>query len=132
MAGSCTVRPEPHRPEAWLERAASSLALARMQGPGIDLEDLCFQAQQAAEKALKAIFLAKGLRFPLTHNLEMLLQELEDSGVAIPELVDQVSKLSRYAVETRYPGLFDPLTQAEFQETIVLAEATLTWARTQV
>jgi HEPN domain-containing protein len=131
-AKSFTVRPEPNTPQAWIERAASSLALAKMRGPGIDLEDLCYQAQQAAEKALKAVFLAKGARFPLTHNLELLLQELEEAGVEIPESVDRVSKLSRYAVETRYPGFFDPVTESDFLETIDLAEATVEWARKQL
>jgi HEPN domain-containing protein len=28
------------------------------------LEDLCFDAQQAAEKAIKAVFIAPGERFP--------------------------------------------------------------------
>ena len=126
------MRPEPHTPAAWLERATSSLALAHMRGPDIDLEDLCYQAQQAAEKALKAVFLAKGTRFPLTHNLELLLQELEDAGIEIPESVDKVSKLSRYAVETRYPGIFDPVAESDYLETIALAEGTLEWARNQV
>jgi len=28
------------------------------------LEDLCFNAQQAAEKAIKALLIAYGIRFP--------------------------------------------------------------------
>jgi HEPN domain-containing protein len=78
------------------------------------------------------VFLAKGLRFPLTHNLELLLQELEDAGIEIPESVDRVSTLSRYAVETRYPGFFDPVTESDYRETIALAEAALGWARMQI
>jgi HEPN domain-containing protein len=103
-----------------------------MRGPGIGLEDLCYQAQQAAEKALKAVFLAKGTRFPLTHDLELLLEELEDAGVEIPESVDRVSKLSRYAVETRYPGLFDPVAETDYLESITLARATVDWAQQQL
>jgi len=41
--------------ETWLRRAESNLHIARMgKGEGVFLEDLCFEAQQAAEKALKA------------------------------------------------------------------------------
>ncbi len=48
-------RPSHGSPEEWLQRAQSSLALARQQGEGVLLEDLCYQAQQAAEKAVKAL-----------------------------------------------------------------------------
>jgi Uncharacterized conserved protein related to C-terminal domain of eukaryotic chaperone, SACSIN len=37
------------------------------------LEDLCFQAQQAAEKAIKAVFIARRLPFPYIHDLADLL-----------------------------------------------------------
>lgn len=123
------MRPEPDTPAAWMERAASSLALARMCGAGIELEDLCYQAQQSAEKALKAVFLTRGARFPFTHNLDLLMQGLENLGLDIPEAVDNASRLTRYAVETRYPGFFDPITPEEHQEALAMAEVILTWAR---
>lgn len=42
----------------WLNRAKSNLARAKVGQlfPEILYEDLCFDAQQAAEKALKALF----------------------------------------------------------------------------
>ena len=126
------MRPEPGTPRAWLERAESNLNLARTTGEGIDLEDLYYQAQQSAEKALKAVFLAKGARFPFTHNLDLLLQELEALGLAIPEVVDTASRLTRYAVETRYPGFFDPVTPEEYQDALAMADAVLAWARGQL
>jgi HEPN domain-containing protein len=103
-----------------------------MRSEGIDLEDLCYQAQQAAEKALKAVYLAKGGRFPFSHNLDLLLQGLEDMGLEIPEAVDTASRLTRYAVETRYPGFFDPVTIPEYQEALEMGEVILAWARTWI
>ncbi len=44
----------PDDPREWLNRAKSNLALAKNRVPGAYLEDLCFEAQQAAEKAIKA------------------------------------------------------------------------------
>ena len=42
----------------WINRARSSLKIAKeLNHEGIYLEDLCFQAQQAAEKALKAVMI---------------------------------------------------------------------------
>ena len=52
---------DPTDPLAWLSRAKGNLNLAEKGGrlKGILLEDLCFNAQQAAEKALKAVSLLK-------------------------------------------------------------------------
>jgi HEPN domain-containing protein len=52
----------PDDPREWLNRARSSLTIAREGAafPEIYLEDLCFDAQQAAEKAIKAVLLHLG------------------------------------------------------------------------
>jgi len=44
----------PDDPREWLNRARSNLALAGKMAPDVYLEDLCFDAQQAAEKAIEA------------------------------------------------------------------------------
>ena len=50
----------PEDPREWLNRACSDLLLARAKGEGIYFEDLCFHAQQAAEKAIKALLIRHG------------------------------------------------------------------------
>ena len=56
----------PEDPREWLRRARSNLARASHgQGtPDILFEDLCFDAQQAVEKALKALLVLKGVQVP--------------------------------------------------------------------
>ena len=39
-------------PSEWVSRAKSNLIRAKNRIPGVYLEDLCFDAQQAAEKAI--------------------------------------------------------------------------------
>ena len=56
-------------PREWLNRARSNLTQSRQEHPSIYLEDLCFQAQQAAEKALKALLLFHGESFPTPTTL---------------------------------------------------------------
>jgi HEPN domain-containing protein len=57
---------EASTPRKWLKRAKSNLAIARQpRTDEISWEDLCFEVQQAAEKALKAVVLAKGIKFRL-------------------------------------------------------------------
>jgi hypothetical protein len=52
--------------------------------------------------------------------------------VAIPEEVDNAVILTRYAVQTRYPGLYPPLTEGDWQEAVDLAAGVLAWASIQV
>jgi HEPN domain-containing protein len=58
----------PTDPREWLNRARSNLALAKTNALGVLLEDLCFEAQQAAEKAIKAVFIHRALSFPYSRS----------------------------------------------------------------
>ena len=62
-------RHPPDDPREWLNRARSNLVRARGEKEGVYLEDLCFDAQQAAEKAIKAFLVHRGVRFPYVHDL---------------------------------------------------------------
>jgi HEPN domain-containing protein len=86
-----------------------------MSVPGVYLEDLCFDAQQAAEKAIKAISIGRHEEFPFVHDLEELLRLLKRNGLKVPKYVRQAEELSRYAVVTRYPGLADPVTHRQYR-----------------
>ncbi|MFH1533188.1 MAG: HEPN domain-containing protein [Pseudomonadota bacterium] len=113
---------------AWLTRARSNLQLGRSgTGPGVLLEDLCFELQQACEKAIKAVLIHAGLPVPRVHTLGLLLQDAE-AAVRIPDEVARTVELTDYAVQTRYPGEYPPVTQAEYDEAVVIAESTVTWA----
>jgi HEPN domain-containing protein len=62
----------PGSAEDWLARAEGDLALARAPLPqGAFYEDLCFHAQQAAEKAIKAgTYFCFGMDiFPAHHRI---------------------------------------------------------------
>ena len=115
-------------PEAWLRRARSSLAHAAQAAPTIEFEDLCFDAQQAAEKALKSVLIYKKLRFPYVHDLGELLAMVKRSGEEVPDAVLQAARLTRYAVAMRYPGVVEPVTQAEYAEAVAIAGAVVEWA----
>jgi HEPN domain-containing protein len=116
----------------WVSRAEASLALAKVVAKGVVIEDLCYQAQQAAEKAPKAVYISRQAPFVYIHNIDTLLLGLEAIGFEIPESVDAAGELTRYAVETRYPGGFEPLTPEDLARAIGLAESVLVWARAQV
>jgi len=106
----------PDDPREWLNRARSNLMVAEAEGPGIYPEDLCFNAQQAAEKAIKALLIQHNVEFPYVHDLAELLTSLERAGHEIPEAIRQAERLTRFAVFTRYPGLAPPTSREEYQE----------------
>lgn len=116
--------------QAWLARAKGNLSLA--QGgyliQGIFLEDLCFNTQQAAEKALKAVCVQYALDFPKTHSLVSLMDFLEAADIQIPEQVKEADILTQFAVRTRYPGWIEPVTEQEYLEALALAQAVVNWA----
>jgi HEPN domain-containing protein len=119
----------PDDPREWLNRAKSNLARARdvPNNPEIYMEDLCFDAQQAAEKAIKAVMLHLDIDFPYVHNLTKLLTLVKQAGQDISPSLERVANLSSYAVETRYPSFSEPVTQQEYEESVLLAEQIIHW-----
>ncbi len=45
------------------------MLLAKTKKEGVYLEDLCFHAQQAAEKAIKALLIDRDIEFPYIHDI---------------------------------------------------------------
>lgn len=124
----------PDDPREWLNRARSNLAKAQSAAgtPEVYLEDLCYDAQQAAEKAIKAVLIHLGVRFPYVHDLAQLLALVEGTGQSVSESIKQAARLTEYAVETRYPGLSEPVMRQEYEEAIVIAERTVHWAQEMI
>ena len=57
------------RYEEWIERAKSSLELAQAKIiKYLQYEDLCYQAQQAVEKAFKGLLIYFGTESEFTNN----------------------------------------------------------------
>ncbi len=118
----------PGSAEDWLRYAKSDLELARIEKPeGVLLENLCFHAQQAAEKTLKAVLIFLEIDFPRTHNIRTLLDLLPE-GVDVPQEVEESAILTDYAVESRYPRSSEPVDDEEYRRVIGLAETVVSWA----
>ncbi len=94
---------EPGSAEDWLRRARSDLALEVMYN------DLCFHAQQAVEKSLKAVLIMERVDFRRVHHIGYLLGLLPQGIPQPPEAIEAVT-LTSYAVTTRYPGDYEEIT----------------------
>jgi HEPN domain-containing protein len=112
----------------WISRARSDLTLARAKPEGVYLEDLCFHAQQSAEKAIKALLIWHGIKFPYVHDLAALLTLLEKATSDLPDSIRQAERLTQFAVEMRYPGAAPPVREREYEQALKLADEVLNWA----
>ena len=123
----------PGSSEEWLRRAKADLALALAPLPdGAMYEDLSFHAQQAAEKAIKAVFVKLEMRFPYTHDIAELLSSLARSSVSFPDEVKAAADLSTYAWESRYPYFGDSVTKEEYRQALRQAETVIAWVEKQM
>ena len=118
-------------PSEWMNHAESDMKIARLASddPDIRPEQACFHAQQAAEKAFKAVLLSQGIQFPLTHDIEVLIGIAEKHGLGLPSEICLAGILTPYAVETRYPGFWFAVSSDEVDEALRMARQTLAWAK---
>lgn len=119
----------PQRAKEWLRRAKSNLARAKAGRISEEIlyEDLCFDAQQAVEKALKAICIIYGIRFSKVHDISYLMELLEKGNVKIPKRLQRAKILTDYAVETRYPGDYVPVDEDMYEGALKIAEKIVSW-----
>jgi HEPN domain-containing protein len=71
--------PDAAGPSLWIDKARRDLRMAEFAlEQGSDFTDqVCFHAQQCAEKALKAVLVGAGRVPPRAHDLAALLDEVE-------------------------------------------------------
>jgi HEPN domain-containing protein len=114
-------------PLRWLSHARADLALAQTPlPPGGLYEHLCFHAQQAAEKALKAVLIAYDINFPFTHNIQLLI-DLLPASLTLPETISVAAELTPYSVTTRYPGEVEKVTEEERDQAVQTAKTVVDW-----
>ncbi len=61
-----------------------------------------------------------------------MIEVCEEAGIALPEDLKEVDILTLYAVETRYPGYWEAITEMYKEEAIQLADKVLDWAKTLI
>ncbi|MBI5030755.1 MAG: HEPN domain-containing protein [Chloroflexi bacterium] len=101
------------------------------KGEGILLEDLCFEAQQTAAKALKALLIHLDGNFPKVHSIALLLERLEKHA-PVPDPIKEAVDLTDYAVQFRYRGHYAPVTEEEYERAILLASKVLDWVKNRI
>ncbi len=111
-------------PAEWLRFATTDMAAARRLLTSEPLPAVAaYHAQQAAEKAMKAVLVARNARVPKIHDLLALARLLPDVGGLPPDAALDV--LTYYAVDSRYPDDMPDVSEDEAREAVALAETVL-------
>lgn len=80
---------------------------AMVDVPAVTDAIVAFHAQQTVEKALKALLAARGVDFPFTHDLRVVIDLCDSAGIAVPPGLADAPRLTPHAVAQRY-GTADP------------------------
>ena len=106
------------------QAAERDLLALRGMTAGVPEEAFGFHVQQAAEKSFKAWLALRGETYPLTHNLELLLDRLADQGIAAKSFQPLIG-YTPYAVEFRYEGIGSNTEAIDRKRVLALVEVLL-------
>jgi HEPN domain-containing protein len=99
--------------ERWLDTAKDDLDSAKILMNSGKFAHACFHAQQAAEKAVKAIWYHEDID-PWGHSIQRLIEDLQSENEtifnSIKEFIDPGRILDRFYIPTRYPNGLPDIT----------------------
>jgi len=110
--------------EPWIVKAEEDMKAAMILFNSGDFPSavVCFHAQQAIEKYLKAFLTENGVEFRRTHDLIALIDEY---CIALDEGFEDLKELLRefgyYAIDARYPGADIPPSISETKHALAAA-----------
>jgi HEPN domain-containing protein len=110
----------------WLRWAVEDLLLAEHTAADEDLvpRGSCIWAHQAAEKAIKALLIARDIDPPKLHDLDRLVTRLPEADASAFDGID-LPELTRWSIEGRYPADLDEATRADGLRAIELAHSVI-------
>ena len=94
-----------------LRKARDDLAMAqRLAGDAASPEwGIGFHVQQAVEKALKAVLSSRGVEYPRTHSISVLLDLLPEDSINLPVSPETLVILTPFGVLFRYDEVVQPM-----------------------
>lgn len=124
------MKSKERNPAEWLRRANVNLEKVNeiKDNKKIDGEEVCFECQQASEKALKGVIVHLELVYPRTHSIRALLDLIKNNGYNISSEIWKAERLTYYSAEPRYPGDYEPVSNQEIKEAIKIAKQVVKWA----
>ena len=109
----------------WFAKAEKDLDTAKYLMKDERKEESLFFLQQAAEKALKAVYIKKFDKLLKTHDLFLLSRE-----VKAPKEIQEICKKLTLAYQyTRYPDIAKKNTEDEIEEFLSSTEDIIKWTK---
>jgi HEPN domain-containing protein len=115
----------------WLAKAEEDLLVCGviLGAEMTSYDGVGFHAQQASEKALKALLVRHQVDFRYTHEIRELLALAESVAAGIHARLAAAETLTPYAVDARYPGPQPPLDKGEATRHVEVARAVVVHVR---
>jgi len=107
----------------WIEKAKRDLEAAKNSLNSKDYEWSSFQAQQAVEKALKALYIKKYKKLIRIHDLVLLAKKIDSPN----EIIVLCSKINPSYVDTRYPDVSKDYTKDDAKKILKLSIEVIEW-----
>lgn len=117
-----------------LRKATDDLTMARRLAGDENTPEwgIGFHVQQAVEKALKAVLCSRGIEYPRTHNISVLLDLLAEHSLALPMARQDLVILTPYGVLFRYdeagPTDAELANLPDRAALLAVADAVVMWA----
>ena len=107
----------------WLGFAMGDLATARSNhvDAAVPNRNAAYMAQQAAEKALKAVILLENKPFDMIHDVDVLAGQVP-SDFVVPVPIADLSWLADVESSARYPDEGEIITSADAERAIEIAD----------
>lgn len=127
----------PNRAKDWLAQAVRDLEQAEHSRQASRHEWACFAAQQAAEKAVKALHLTHAQEAH-GHVVAKLLRDLPRLAAPAADLIEKARVLDSFYIPTRYPNghpagaPFEHYGPLQSEEAIRYAREILEFVRAQM
>jgi len=122
-----------NRSKDWMAQAQRDLEHARKDVQDGYHEHACFEAQQAAEKAVKSVYLSRNAD-AWGHHVSKLLVNMEGMASSLPsDLLNDAKTLDQYYIPTRYPNGFeagapmDFFTEEQASDAVRRADKIIRW-----
>jgi HEPN domain-containing protein len=125
------------RTNDWFRQAVRDLEHSRRARDAGDFEWACFAAQQAAEKAVKALYQSVHVD-AIGHSVSRMLQDLPESLKPTSELIVTAKELDKHYIPSRYPNFhpegapMDYYTRPEAVRAVEGAEKVIEFCRSKI
>ncbi|MCD6093025.1 MAG: HEPN domain-containing protein [Candidatus Aenigmarchaeota archaeon] len=108
----------------WLRQAQHDIEVARYNLEGNMLDASAFYSQQAAEKALKSVYILKFRKLWKIHDLVKLAREIN----ATSKIIKLCAKINPVYTAVRYPDI-EELNKKDVKEIFNASKEVLAWVK---